>query len=189
MNGFEKRRLEKMTRIEAAARRLFREEGMASVSMERIAAAAGVSKVTLYKYYGDRQSLARKLVFDALNERASEFDRIAQSALSFQEKIDALLGTKSAVFLDLGGGLMDGTLLDAPEARTFFEQYNEERTLPIMEALIAQGRREGAIHPDIPAGAILSYIRAVQSLLASPLSTLERKGLGRLFLYGLLGKP
>lgn len=44
-------------RILEAARTLFSEHGVAGVGLEQVAAAAGVSKATLFRRFGDRQAL------------------------------------------------------------------------------------------------------------------------------------
>ena len=51
-------------RILCAARRLFAERGPACVSMEEIAAAAGVGKGTLFRRFGSRAALVRELLSD-----------------------------------------------------------------------------------------------------------------------------
>lgn len=53
---------EKRARIVEAARRLFREHGVEGVAMERIAAEAGVSKVTIYARFGDKETLFEECV-------------------------------------------------------------------------------------------------------------------------------
>ena len=47
----------KRAAILEAAKRLFLEQGYQGVSMDQIAAAAGVSKLTVYSHYGDKDSL------------------------------------------------------------------------------------------------------------------------------------
>ena len=49
-------------KILCSARRLFEERGFASVSMDEIAADAGVGKGTLFRRFGDRASLAHALL-------------------------------------------------------------------------------------------------------------------------------
>lgn len=56
-------------RIVAAAERLFARDGVANVSMDAIAAEAGVGKGTLFRRFGDRASLARSLI----SAREAEF--------------------------------------------------------------------------------------------------------------------
>ncbi len=49
--------LSKGAAILEAAKKLFVEQGFDGVSMDQIAAAAGVSKLTVYSHYGDKESL------------------------------------------------------------------------------------------------------------------------------------
>jgi AcrR family transcriptional regulator len=51
-------------RIVDAARRLFAEEGVAGVTMEQVARAAGVGKGTVFHRFGDRAGLAMALLDD-----------------------------------------------------------------------------------------------------------------------------
>jgi|SRR5215211_699982 len=55
-------------KILAAARRLFAERGVAEVTMEEIARAAGVGKGTLFHRFGDRAGLALALLDDEERE-------------------------------------------------------------------------------------------------------------------------
>src|SRR5205823_13951986 len=49
-------------RVLAAACKLFTEQGAANVSMDAVAAQAGVGKGTLFRRFGDRASLARAVI-------------------------------------------------------------------------------------------------------------------------------
>ncbi|HEY5972915.1 MAG TPA: TetR/AcrR family transcriptional regulator [Pseudoxanthomonas sp.] len=49
--------LGKRASILEAAKRLFASEGLAGASMDQIAAAAGVSKLTVYSHFGDKEAL------------------------------------------------------------------------------------------------------------------------------------
>jgi AcrR family transcriptional regulator len=55
-------------RVLAAARRLFAEQGVANVTMEQIARAAGVGKGTVFHRFGDRAGLALALLDDRERE-------------------------------------------------------------------------------------------------------------------------
>lgn len=54
----------KRRQIRDAARRVLVEEGFAAASMDDIAAAASVSKRTLYKYYPGKEALLTGLIYD-----------------------------------------------------------------------------------------------------------------------------
>src|ERR671923_2506063 len=55
-------------RVLAAARRLFAERGVANVTMEEVARAAGVGKGTVFHRFGDRAGLALALLDDRERE-------------------------------------------------------------------------------------------------------------------------
>lgn len=192
MNGFERRKAAKMDKIESAALKLFRKAGVPATSIEQIAAEAGVSKVSIYNYYGDKLALARKIVFDSMDRQAEASNRIMQSPLSFRAKYEQLYAAKMEVMQDLTScvttGLLDDELLKTPEVQTFIAEYHEAKAIPILRSLIEQGKREGEIHPDIPTETILLYIHSLQKLLASPLTMRQRYDLGLLFEYGFKGR-
>lgn len=56
------------TLVLAAAARLFRQHGVAAVSMDQVAAAAGVGKGTLFRRFGDKAGLAVALLDDQERE-------------------------------------------------------------------------------------------------------------------------
>jgi AcrR family transcriptional regulator len=64
---------ENRRRVLAAAGRLFQAQGAMNVSMDAVAAAAGVGKGTLFRRFGDRAGLARAVV--------SEYEARLQDAL------------------------------------------------------------------------------------------------------------
>src|SRR4051812_22264953 len=64
---------ENRRRVLAAACRLFEARGVANVSMDAVAAEAGVGKGTLFRRFGDRPGLARAVV--------SEHESVLQDAL------------------------------------------------------------------------------------------------------------
>jgi AcrR family transcriptional regulator len=52
--------------IVQAARRLFLKQGIARTEMKQIAAACGISRTTLYRYYDSKESIAFGLVTETL---------------------------------------------------------------------------------------------------------------------------
>lgn len=60
--------LAKRAAILEAAKALFAREGFAGVSMDRIAAEAGVSKLTVYSHFGDKESLFSEAIRNLCEE-------------------------------------------------------------------------------------------------------------------------
>jgi AcrR family transcriptional regulator len=76
------RAAQKHQAITTAALRLFLQDGYTRVSMDAIAAEAGVSKRTVYDYYGDKESLFLSVVRDAYTGMLTAFARIIQTSLA-----------------------------------------------------------------------------------------------------------
>ncbi len=75
----------KRSAITEAATRLFLDQGFGGTSMDQIAAAAGVSKQTVYKQFSDKQKLLSDIVL-AITSRAGEIAGALQSA--FDDVVD-----------------------------------------------------------------------------------------------------
>jgi TetR/AcrR family transcriptional regulator, mexJK operon transcriptional repressor len=68
-----------------AATTLFLRDGYQATSMDQIAAAAAVSKQTVYKQFADKESLFREIVADTVAEVA---DPVAQQVASLRDSAD-----------------------------------------------------------------------------------------------------
>ena len=60
-------------KIKATASVLFFINGIEATNMYQIAAASGISKVSLYKYYESKYDIARDLLTDSLAENRKRF--------------------------------------------------------------------------------------------------------------------
>jgi TetR/AcrR family transcriptional regulator, mexJK operon transcriptional repressor len=94
----ETRTARKRRAILDAATTLFLHDGYQATSMDQIAAAAAVSKQTVYKQFADKQSLFREIVADTVAEVA---DPVAQQVASLRDSSDL-----EADLLDLAHALL-----------------------------------------------------------------------------------
>lgn len=85
------------TRILQAARLAFGKNGLTRTTMEEIAAEAGLGVATLYRHFGDRESLIRAFMQEYAPRRA--FDRIAQQSRGDIEADLTHLVTEMLTFL------------------------------------------------------------------------------------------
>jgi AcrR family transcriptional regulator len=73
-----------------AARELFFKHGVKRVTVEEICRKAKVSKVTFYKYYNNKQDIAKYIGDELIKLGFDRFDEINGLDLSFPEKIDLM---------------------------------------------------------------------------------------------------
>lgn len=69
-----------------AADKLFRESGVEKVTMDCLAAEAGYSKPTLYKYFKDKDEVYYSLVYDFMKKMQDEINAIIESNDGFEKK-------------------------------------------------------------------------------------------------------
>jgi AcrR family transcriptional regulator len=79
----------KQRRILEEAERLFLSRGLRTASIDEIAEAAGVSKVTLYKYYGSKDDLFVECVHIVTDRHYAELDAAVERESSASDKLSA----------------------------------------------------------------------------------------------------
>ncbi len=80
----------KKTQIVDTARALFFKHGVRRVTVEEICSKAKVSKVTFYKYFDNKQDIAKYIGDELTKLGFARFDEINELDLSFPEKIDLM---------------------------------------------------------------------------------------------------
>jgi AcrR family transcriptional regulator len=122
---------EKRARVVDVAIRLLREhQNAASVSMEAVAKAAGVTRLTVYKQFGSRRGLL-EAVFDE-GARQGGLGRIAETMA--MDDPGAALGRLIEIFCEFWGSdpsrgrLHDAAALDPEFAQTLAERNERRRT-------------------------------------------------------------
>jgi TetR/AcrR family transcriptional regulator, mexCD-oprJ operon repressor len=126
--------------LEAAARALA--TGGEQASMNDVAAAAGVARATLYRYFPSRQAL-----LDELGRVAAE-EAGARLASARVEEVAAEEGVKRAVraLIEAGDPF---TVVARERVRPDPEQF-EQRVLEPLRRLFERAQRAGEIREDIP---------------------------------------
>jgi len=138
--------VETRTMILAVARRLFMQRGFADVSVGEVAAAAGVTKPTLYYHFGDKEGLYADVlcgVFEAVGvyirsvteQEASAPQRLVDLATGYFQHADATMEPQ----------LRDATeLLGQTHGLRVRQTYAREMLAPIA-TLMRDGMRRGEI--------------------------------------------
>jgi len=192
MNGFERRTQQKREAILAAAQELFMEQGITAVSVSEIAQRAGVSPVTIFKYFGDKLTLAREMLLAYINDTTAYYDEMLDRDIPFMEKMRLTMGLKEQGISLLGGAAREGVAWEDPVLQRLLREVSMVKGVPLYLKLIECGKREGAIDPTIPNEAILDYFSMFLTLLDQP-DFMQHDadymmGLVKLSFYGLIGK-
>lgn len=143
---------EKKKEIRRKAAALFREKGYDSVTVNEIAAAAGISKNTFYYYYENKEELIRGM-FDP---RSFDLDGLMGELLSFSDPYDqilCLMRLTSEYFESLGREIVRKALV-MNLSRAIMERPQVSRDRCRRHPLLAVFERavqEKRVRTDVPA--------------------------------------
>ncbi|MEL7565950.1 MAG: TetR/AcrR family transcriptional regulator [Dehalobacterium sp.] len=192
MNGYERRTKAKKEAIINAARELFTERGVTDVGVGEIAKKAHVSQVSIYNYFGDKNTLAKEVLIAILNKVIQEYEEILNREIPFLEKIKIVMAKKHDAVIEASRSHFSEYAWSDKALRQVYWEAAAIKSAHIYSQFIDLGKKEGAIDEHIPNDAILKYLYASISIMQEPdyLKTSDEYKLGifRLFLYGLLGK-
>jgi AcrR family transcriptional regulator len=129
-----------------AAARVFSEHGLAA-NLADVAAAAGVSRATLYRYYTNREALLEALAAHALTELANRLNDAGLERATVEEAIERLARAIVAVG--------DRYAVLASEQCSPDEAEAERLVGAPMRAVFERGIASGHLRQDLPADVLL----------------------------------
>ncbi|MHA6530931.1 TetR/AcrR family transcriptional regulator [Paenibacillus sp. BAC0078] len=190
MNKFEIRTQNKKAAIVAAALKLFEEKGFIHVSIKDIAAESGVSSVSLYNYFGNKEGVVRECADMLMQNTVRKAKELMSSNIDYKDKILQILEIctdQDYQLLSSPGAVEDQVLSSLYSANT-----NRIR-IELIQEFIALGRKEGAVDRSVSLETILDLLNAIGSLQVSWARTGNYKEkmaeLNQLLLFGLIGRP
>ncbi|KRE97743.1 TetR family transcriptional regulator [Paenibacillus sp. Soil766] len=192
MNKYEIRTNQKKEAIIQSALELFREKGYTSVSINELAAASGVSSVSIYNYFGSKEGLVKECVRILLRETTQAVERLLNEGIGFKEKLMQAV----ALCTEMPNKRMEHYFSkEAIDDQVFVELFSKstsEIRMDILGAFIESGREEGAIDASISTETVLEFLQAVgcmQNQWGTASEYRSKVGeLYKLMLYGLIGR-
>lgn len=196
MNGFERRKQTKMEQIQKAAFQLFTQYGINKVNIQEIAAAANVSQVTIYNYYGSKDALAIQVIKRFFQEQIDFYTDLFKMDIPFKEKMEKLVEQKIAHSKAIGPELLEYMMADEGEMKQIMTDFTVNQSIPLFKSFIESGKKEGHIRDDLSFETIMFYFNMFASeVYKHPEFILDHKDRNKmtkeflhLFFYGLTGK-
>lgn len=191
MNGYEKRTKEKKDAIIATAKELFFQHGIAKTSIADIAKKAKVSQVTIYNYFGSKNTLLLEVMKQHMIHGLNAGEELFLEDIPFKDKIKKALGMKRNQAPVMSKDFFDSIPWSDPDMQNLYQEMRT-KSLTFAQKMFEQGKAEGVFHPSITFEAYLAYISAIDNIVTHPdfmKSSDEYKlAIERLVWYGLLGK-
>ena len=166
---------DKAARLRSVVKAEFARRGYEATGIRDIAAAAGISTSTVYKWIGTKDDLLRS-VMGAFTERvATAWGNVLESGSTPLEKLDALLWLDINVlerFSDEVKILLSWVRQKPPNAHNLGWLYANQ--LRELKALLAEGEEAGQLH--IVGGSASMRVRCVLDLIAMPETIVRSSG-------------
>lgn len=156
---------QKKKQIVETGRRLFERFGMRRVSIEEICREAGVSKVTYYKHFKNKQALVLHIFKEISDAALARYNKIMASDMPYREKVDQLIQMK----LDQADGVSMEFIRDFlhnadPEVAQWYQKIMQERMLLFRQNFV-DAQERGDIRKDIKPEFIMYFLNLMIQVL------------------------
>ena len=181
--------------IVQTAESLFVRHGIKRITIGEICLKAGVSKMTFYKYFKNKQDLVKQVLTDWFNDWHRKLDDVDALACSFPEKAEMMMEYKLELARKFSPEFIEDFYhLDA-DLNSFLEERYRAAYGRLREFFMkAQG--DGTIRPDIKPEFIMYIVDRMNEMFGDKrLSDLYpdygelTQEMFNLFYYGILSKP
>ncbi len=184
---YEIRTNQKKNAIIKSANILFLEKGFSSTSIKEIATVAHVSQVSIYNYFGSKDSLVIECVKSIVQETIDKAYALLDTELPYLDKLSTAL---SLCTTDINT-LLSSYLSTSATADENFMKLISDGVHVLQTDLYTQyieaGKNAGYIDSLIPTALMLKYISAINTINISPENYKEEVNyLHQLFLHGIL---
>jgi TetR/AcrR family transcriptional regulator len=164
-------------RIEGAARRLFSSKGYSGTSMAEIAAAAGVSKATVFHHYKNKRALYEALVGDALEGFREQLIPLLDAegdlegslrafTAAHAERLTRMQGTMRLIAREmLSGSTASGDLFGSGEMA---------RNFSLLVDALRRGQARGQVRADVDPGLAVFLVLSANWFLFQTSSLIRR---------------
>lgn len=164
-------------RIDSAARRLFASRGYAGTSMAEIAAAAGVSKATVFHHYRSKRELYEALLGDAfagfrdqviplLDTERDLQDSLREFAAAHLDRMTRMQGTMRLIAREM----LSGTAASSD----LFAGTEMSRNFSLLVEELRRGQERGTVRADVDPGLAVFLVLAANWFLSQSSALLRR---------------
>ncbi|AOT69360.1 TetR/AcrR family transcriptional regulator [Geosporobacter ferrireducens] len=134
----------KYNRLMEKAEELFIKLGYKAVSMDDIAEAAGISKMTIYKHFSSKEDLFLKVTFSLMEKNSRLIDQEMKNISGVLEKIDFLMNYNMKATKDFSLAFYrDAMSIPYITEKLLEEKYKISREM--FERIIREGMEKGEI--------------------------------------------
>ena len=193
MSQFSKKAPKSYHLIMDTAKSLFWKFGFKRITIEEICREAGVSKMTFYRHFNNKNTLAEQVLVREMEKGVLEYDKIMVLPISFSEKIARFVQLKHESSKDLGEEFIkDIHRTDNVTLLSHIEE-NRNKMLSKLRTDLEKAQKQGAIRQGLKIDFVIYLLQnlnekmaddRLRSMYDNPHDLIME--LTRFFFYGLL---
>jgi TetR/AcrR family transcriptional regulator, cholesterol catabolism regulator len=149
--------MEPKERILVKADELFNRYGLRSVSMDDIAAQAGMSKKTLYQYYADKQELVSEVFSTIMESNKVNCQEAAKTSDNALQEIFIAFDRMQRMFEEMHPGVLYEMEKYHPDSFNKFKEFRDSFIYTMIRNNLERGIREGLYREEIDVDIITRY--------------------------------
>lgn len=145
-------------KVVESAKNLFWKFGIKKVTVEDICEEAGISKMTFYRNFSNKQELAKIVIQNLTEEGLANYNAIMHQEISFAEKMGKLVLLKHEQSQNVSMEFIkDLYKANDPELRNFLEKHKENSYKRFFDDLLG-AQKTGQIRKDIKISFIMQML-------------------------------
>lgn len=166
------------------------------VSIEAIAIEAHVSPTTIYNNFGTRDSLLNEVIKLLVRENVDRNIALIHSDLPFPQKLTQVISGKVDLMNSYNWEVLERIISQDKAIAPFVEKIYQNEIRPLWMEMLADGKKQGYISPELNEEALLMYLDIIKTgfsvkqdiLRNTATSTDLLMQLTRIFFHGFLQK-
>ncbi|WMT39517.1 TetR/AcrR family transcriptional regulator [Paenibacillus sp. D2_2] len=194
MNGFERRKQNKIEQIYSSSFELFSKYGFQKISVNEIAQNAMVSPATIYNYFGTKEQLYIDMLMNWMDKQLEQYEKILDSTCSFPEKTQEIMLLEVKNLQILSNNFQKSPFSEVSGLMQRLDSYTKQKVMQFFMKFVAIGKQEGYIHRDQTEEIIMLYFTMFKNELGRYWEASNQERVTRiidqlieLFFYGLVG--
>lgn len=136
-------------KIKQAAKPLFWRFGLQKTPVDQICKNAGVSKMTFYRLFKNKEQVAISIFIELLDTNIERFEEVMSSDISFKEKMEFMIQLKKSSIAEMSNQIIDDLYSDKfPELMNVMARYqklNHKRVIHHFEIAKKNGQIRAGI--------------------------------------------
>ncbi len=155
----------KKRQILETGKALFFKYGFKRVTIEEICDAAGVSKMTYYKFFSNKMDLVKTVMQKTLDETITKYQDIMHREIPFTEKLELQIQMKMEGTSEISSEFLDDLLIHGePEMMGYITEMTQ-KIFGMIHTDYIEAQKKGEIRKDIKPEFIIYFLNHIFTMI------------------------